>query len=87
MEEQSQKATQTITTSEKFGKCRLQISCLEFRPIIQILTQIFLVSFTIFISSSLYPFSRTGALCENILKAYCTRDKNIQHEKFIANLT
>lgn len=35
------------------------------------LTQIFLVSFTIFISSSLYPFSRTGALCENKLKAYC----------------
>ncbi len=29
------------------------------------------VSFTIFISSSLYPFSVIGELCENRLNAYC----------------
>mmetsp|Transcript_34365 Transcript_34365/g.86422 ORF Transcript_34365/g.86422 Transcript_34365/m.86422 type:complete len:266 (-) Transcript_34365:317-1114(-) len=33
-------------------------------------SQIFCVSFTIFISSSLYPFSVIGALCEKRLKAY-----------------
>ena len=33
--------------------------------------QILRVSFTIFISSSLYPFSVIGALCEKRLKAYC----------------
>jgi len=30
------------------------------------------VSFTIFISSSLYPFSVIGELCENRLNAYCS---------------
>jgi len=33
--------------------------------------QILWVSFTIFISSSLYPFSVMGELCEKRLKAYC----------------
>jgi hypothetical protein len=64
---------------KKFGRV-IQISKL-FGPMTQTLTHIFLVSFTIFISSSLYPFSRTGALCENILKAYCRRDRDIQDEE------
>lgn len=46
----------------------------------QHVTQIFLVSLTNFISSSLYPFERIGALCENRLKAYCkivTSSRNV----------
>lgn len=41
---------------------------------LQMLTQIFLVSFTSFISSSLYPFESIGALWENKLKAYCIKE-------------
>ena len=39
--------------------------------------QILRVSITIFISSSLYPFSVIGALCENRLNAYCQEKMSI----------
>lgn len=44
------------------------------------LTQIFLVSFTSFISSSLYPLDVIGALWENKLNAYC-KSKMITNQR------
>lgn len=60
-----------LTTRWNLQLIKLDVDCPV--SLYLVLTQIFLVSFTNFISSSLYPFERTGALCENRLKAYCIR--------------
>lgn len=52
-------------------KVRTQVASIHYSQ--SKLTHIFRVSFTNFISSSLYPFERTDALWENKLKAYCTQ--------------